>query len=58
MNDARLSVRRGPAAGHLGVFSAVRNLFVLPHFNQSALAIHIHRLRAMAAWKAATGVLA
>lgn len=40
------------------VFSAVRNLFVLPHSDQSALATHLHRLQAMAAWKAAAGVLA
>ncbi|PVE21265.1 IS6 family transposase [Microvirga sp. KLBC 81] len=40
------------------VFSAVRNLFVPPHSHQSALATHLHRLRAMAAWKAAAGVLA
>ncbi|MBF9235377.1 IS6 family transposase [Microvirga alba] len=40
------------------VFSAVRNLFVLPHSSQSALATHLHRLQAMAAWKAAAGVIA
>jgi putative transposase len=40
------------------VFSPVRNLFVPPHSHQSALAIHLHRLQAMAAWKAATGLLA
>jgi putative transposase len=40
------------------VFSAVRNLFVLPHLNQSALATYLHRLQAMAARKAAAGVLA
>jgi putative transposase len=40
------------------VFSAVRNLFVAPNSHQSALATHLHRLQAMAAWKAATGVLA
>ena len=40
------------------VFSAVRNLFVLPHSNQSALATHLHRLQAMAAWKGVAGVLA
>jgi putative transposase len=38
-------------------FSAVRNLFVLPHSHRSALAIHLHRLQAMAAWKAAAGAL-
>ena len=40
------------------VFSAVRNLFVPPHSYQSALATHRHRLQAIAAWKAAAGVLA
>lgn len=40
------------------VFSAVRNLFVLPHSSQSALAAQRHRLQALAAWKAAAGVLA
>lgn len=40
------------------VLSAVRNLFVPPRSHQSALATHLHRLRAMAAWKAAAGVLA
>jgi putative transposase len=39
------------------VFSAVRNLFVPPHSYQSALATHLHRLQAIAAWKAAAGVL-
>ena len=40
------------------VFSAVRNLFVPPRSHQSALTTHLHRLRAMAAWKSAAGVLA
>ena len=40
------------------VFSAVRNLVVPPHSYQSALATHLHRLQAIAAWKAAAGVLA
>jgi putative transposase len=40
------------------VFSAVGNLFVPPQSHQSALASYLHRLWAMAAWKAATGVLA
>jgi putative transposase len=39
-------------------FSTFRNLFVPPHSHRSALATHVHRLQAMAAWKAATGVLA
>ena len=40
------------------VFSAARNLFVPPRSHRSALAIHVYRIRAMAAWKAAAGVLA
>jgi putative transposase len=40
------------------VFSAVRNLFVPPRSYQSALATHLHRLQAIAAWKAAACVLA
>ncbi|WP_134500608.1 IS6 family transposase [Microvirga pakistanensis] len=40
------------------VFSAARNLFVPPRSHQSALATHVYRLRAMAAWKSAAGVLA
>ncbi|QIJ45583.1 IS6 family transposase (plasmid) [Rhizobium leguminosarum] len=36
----------------ISVFSAVRNLFVAPHQRHSALATHIHRIRAMAQWKA------
>ncbi|MBY3027478.1 IS6 family transposase [Rhizobium leguminosarum] len=42
----------------ISVFSAVRNLFVAPHQKNSALAIHIHRIRAMAQWKAVTGATA
>ena len=37
------------------VFSAVRNLFVPPRSRRSALATHLHRLTAMAEWKAVTG---
>lgn len=40
------------------VFSAVRNLFVPPHQKRSALATHIHRIRAMAHWKVVTGATA
>jgi putative transposase len=40
------------------VFSAVKNLFVPPHSRRSALATHLHRLNAIAQWKAAAGVLA
>lgn len=39
-------------------FSSIRNLLVPSTSNRSALATHIHRLRAMAEWKAAAGVLA
>jgi putative transposase len=42
----------------VSIFSAVRNLFVPPHQKRSALAIHIHRLQAMAHWNVATGTLA
>jgi putative transposase len=40
------------------VFSAVRNLFAPARSNRTALSTHIHRLQAMAAWRAAAGVLA
>ena len=40
------------------VFSAVRNHFVPSHQKHSALATHIHRIRAMAHWKAVTGATA
>jgi putative transposase len=40
------------------VFSAVRNLFVPPRSHRSALATHLHRLNAMAAWKSAACVAA
>ena len=42
----------------ISVFSAVRNLFIAPHQKRSAHATHIHRIRAMAHWKAVTGSLA
>ncbi|NEI67917.1 IS6 family transposase, partial [Rhizobium leguminosarum] len=35
-----------------------RNLFVAPHQRHSALATHIHRIRAMAQWKAVTAAIA
>ena len=38
----------------VSIFSALRNLFVPPPSNRSALATHIHRLQAMAEWKAVT----
>ncbi|TAU46483.1 IS6 family transposase (plasmid) [Rhizobium ruizarguesonis] len=42
----------------ISVFSAVRNLFVAPHQRHPALATHIHRIRAMAQWKAVTAAIA
>ena len=35
-------------------FSAVRNLFVPPRSRRSAIAVHLHRLSAMAEWKSVT----
>ena len=40
----------------VSIFSALRNLFVPPSSNRSALALNIHRLQAMAQWKAVTAV--
>ncbi|CDN51358.1 IS6 family transposase [Neorhizobium galegae] len=42
----------------ISVFSAVRNLFVPPLQKHSALAIQIHRIRAMAQWNAVTAAIA
>lgn len=42
----------------ISVFSAIRNHFVPPHQKHSALATHLHRICAMAQWKAATGAVA
>lgn len=42
----------------ISAFSAVRNHFVPSHKKHSALATHIHRIRAVAQWKAATGAAA
>ena len=39
-------------------FSAVRNHFVPPRSHRSALSTHLHRLNAMAQWKAAAGIAA
>src|SRR5690606_37573031 len=39
----------------ISIFSALRNLFVPPRSKRPALAIHIHRLQAMAEWKVAVG---
>jgi putative transposase len=41
----------------VNVFSAVRNLFVPPRSRRSALDIHLHRVKAMAVWKAAAHVV-
>jgi putative transposase len=40
------------------IFSAVRNLFVPSRSHRFALAIHLHRLTAMADWRSAAGVAA
>jgi putative transposase len=40
------------------IFSAVRNIFVPPYIRRSALATHLHRLNAMAEWRAAAGIAA
>jgi putative transposase len=40
----------------VNVFSAVRNLFVPPRSNRSAPATHLHRLNAMAEWKAVANI--
>jgi putative transposase len=42
----------------ISVFSAVRNLFVPQSQKRSALCTQIHRMRAMAQWKAITGIAA
>ena len=42
----------------ISVFSAARNLFVPPHHRRSALATHIHRIRAIAQWKVVTSAMA
>lgn len=41
----------------ISIFSALRNLFVTPHHKRSALATHIHRIRAIAHWKAVTSAV-
>jgi putative transposase len=40
------------------IFSAVRNLFVPPRSRRSALATHLHHLKATAEWRNATNVAA
>ena len=42
----------------VSVFSAVRNLFVPTHLNQTAIAVHLHRLRAIAHWRGVAGIAA
>jgi len=42
----------------ISIFSALRNLFVTPRHKRSALATHIHHIRATAHWKAVTGAVA
>jgi putative transposase len=42
----------------VSVFSAVRNLFVPPRSHRSAPATHLHRLNAMAEWKAVANIAA
>jgi putative transposase len=42
----------------VAVFSAVRNLFVPPRSHHPALATHLHRLNALAQWKAVAGITA
>lgn len=48
----------GSVQRFVSIFSAVRNLFVAPRQKRSALATHIHRIRAMAQWNAVTAALA
>lgn len=42
----------------IAVLSAIRNHFVPSHQKHTGLATHIHRIRAMAQWKAITGATA
>lgn len=42
----------------ISIFSALRNIIVTPRHKRSALANHIHRIRAIAHWKAVTGAIA
>jgi putative transposase len=41
----------------VSTFSAIRNLFVSPRSQRSAFQIHLHRLQAIAEWKAVSGVV-
>ncbi|NTG51561.1 IS6 family transposase [Agrobacterium rhizogenes] len=62
LRKRELMVQRFRSVGGLqrfvSIFSAIRNLFVAPHQKRSALATHIHRIRAMVQWKAVTGASA
>ena len=42
----------------VSTYSAVRNHFVPPHSQRSALSSHLHRLKAMAEWNSVTAVAA
>ncbi|ATU94197.1 IS6 family transposase [Phyllobacterium zundukense] len=42
----------------LSAFSAVRNLFVPPRTKRTALALHLHRMSALAHWKSVTAITA
>jgi putative transposase len=42
----------------ISIFSAIRNLFVPSHSQRSAFQIYLHRLNALAEWKAVTETLA
>ena len=37
------------------IFSAIRNLFIPARSKRSTIDLHLHRLAAMAHWKAVTG---
>lgn len=56
------AMQRFRSAGALqrftSVFSSVRNLFVPARSKHSAIAVHLHRLGAIAHWKAVTGTTA
>ncbi|MDH6206679.1 hypothetical protein M2310_007377, partial [Rhizobium leguminosarum] len=55
--DAGISIRRRLATFHIDLFSNPKSLRS-PHWKRSALSTHIHRIRAMAQWKAVTGATA
>jgi putative transposase len=50
--------RVGGLQRFVSVFSTIRNHFVPSHKKRSALAIHIHRIHAVAQWKAVTTTVA